>query len=111
MCVEVEFAETVANPWFHFNMRNEAGVAVFAATSMAFLHDSGTYHAGERAVARIAFENLFTKDRYRMTTSVSPPMRHDVFDRAENAATVVLTGAPEIGGIVSYPYTVSVERA
>ena len=69
----------------------------------------GRYAAGERAIARFAFENLLAPSRYTFTARVSS-IEHGVQGEAEDLFALIVQANQMTGGIIDLPYEAEVER-
>jgi ABC-type polysaccharide/polyol phosphate transport system ATPase subunit len=111
ICLEVVFNETVSDPVFGATLRNEWRATVFATSTDHTYGPTGEWGADEVAIVRLSFENCLADSCYSLTPSVAPP-GEDVpaFDLREDAASLVIRGAPNTGGVVHLPHTFEIMR-
>jgi ABC-type polysaccharide/polyol phosphate transport system ATPase subunit len=108
--MEVRFHADIENPIFAIVLRNDAGHAVFAASTVVDPNPTGWFRAGEIAVIRIRFENWLGPGRYRLTASVARAgLGDDLLDRHEQSSVIVLAERP-VGGETDLPNTIEIER-
>jgi ABC-type polysaccharide/polyol phosphate transport system ATPase subunit len=111
MCFEVRFAEDLMDPVFAATLRTELGHTIIVARSDQHGGASGSFTAGETAIAKFAIPNWLTPSRYMLTPSLA---REGTGDNAlalvEDMASIVVHGNAS-GGILELPVDVRIERA
>ena len=109
-CLEVGFAQEVVDPSFGVAFLNEARHAVFVAHSGSH-GPSGTFAAGDRAVAAFGFENRLASGRYDVSAAVAAPALGAAGEvRADDAATLVVAAQHASGGAVDLPHELEIRR-
>ena len=112
MCFEVRFGEDLVDPVFAATLRTELGHTIVVARSDQHGGDSGSFNAGETAIARFALPKLADPE----------PLHADPFGRTrghrrERARAGRGHGlgrrstAHTSGGILELPIDVRIERA
>jgi len=108
--MDVRFHSDVHDPIFAIVLRNEAGHAVFAASTVVDPTPTGHFAAEQEVTVRIRFENWLGPGRYRLTASVARAgWGDDVVDRHEQSSIIVLAERP-VGGDTDLPNTIEIER-
>jgi ABC-type polysaccharide/polyol phosphate transport system ATPase subunit len=111
MCFEARFAEDMVDPVLAATLRTEMGHTIIVARSDQLGVRSGTFAAGETAVARFEVPNWLTSSRYTLTPSVA---REGTGEQAvalvEDMCSIMIHGNAS-GGIVEVPISVRIERA
>jgi ABC-2 type transport system ATP-binding protein len=111
MCFEVRFGEDLDDPVFAATLRTELGHTILVARSDRHVGSSGSYRAGETAVARFSLPGWLTPSRYMLTPSLA---REGTGDNAlalvEDMASIVIHGNAS-GGILELPVEARIERA
>jgi hypothetical protein len=108
--MEVEFDEPVEQPVFSVTLRNDVRHVIFVATSGNH-PPVGAFHAGERAVVRLSFENWLAPSRYTLTPAITtwdPDYR--VIDQREDLASLIVEALRHTGGATDLPTQLEVER-
>ena len=108
-CVEVEFADTVANPVFRIVFRNQVRHTIFVCGSRDI--DTGEFRAGSRAVVRFAFENRLAPSRYTLSPSVrvgEGEREHVV--RGDDISALIVQADRMSGGVVDLPFEIDIQR-
>ncbi len=109
-CFEVQFREAVDDPVLAITLRNEAGQTMIVARSDRHGAGSGSFAAGERAVACFEFVNWLAPSRYTLSPSVARGgTGADVLAVAEDIASLVAHGSPT-GGVFDPPQEFEVRR-
>ncbi|MFI5003709.1 MAG: ABC transporter ATP-binding protein [Solirubrobacterales bacterium] len=110
MCFEVRFGEDLADPVFAATLRTELGHTIVVARSDQHGHDSGSFKAGETAIARFAIPNWLTPSRYMLTPSLAREgTGENALALVEDMTSVVVHGTTS-GGILELPIDVRIER-
>ncbi len=110
MCFEVRFAEDLEDPVFAATLRTELGHTIVVARSDERGAGSGSFRAGEVAVARFEMPNWLTSSRYLLTPSLARAgTGEDAVALVEDMASVVVSGGTS-GGILALPLKTEIER-
>jgi ABC-type polysaccharide/polyol phosphate transport system ATPase subunit len=111
VCMDVRFHADVEEPIFAVSLRNSPRHTVFATSTLWSGQSTGSFHAGDSARVRIAFENWLAPSRYDATPSVARPgAGDDALDLREDLASLVVHGTRVTGGIADVPHTIEVAR-
>jgi ABC-type polysaccharide/polyol phosphate transport system ATPase subunit len=111
MCFEVRFGENLENPVFAATLRTELGHTIVVARSDQHGGSSGSFKAGETAVATFAIPNWLTSSRYTLTPSVAREgTGENALALVEDMTSILVHGATS-GGILELPVEVRIERA
>jgi ABC-type polysaccharide/polyol phosphate transport system ATPase subunit len=111
MCFEVRLAEDLLDPVFAATLRTELGHTIIVARSDQHGRGSGSFKAGESAIARFDLPNWLTSAHYALTASLAREgTGEDALAVVEDMASIFIHGAAS-GGIVELPIDVRVERA
>jgi ABC-type polysaccharide/polyol phosphate transport system ATPase subunit len=110
MCFEARIGEDLVNPVFAATLRTELGHTIIVARSDEHGGSSGTFKAGETAVARFDLPNWLTASRYMLTPSIAREgTGAHALALVEDMASVMIHGSAS-GGIVELPIDVRIER-
>ena len=110
-CMEVRFKDTLEDPIFGVELRNDTGYTVFATTTALEHGPTGRFAAGDTTIVRMRFENWLTAGRYSLTASVARNGRgDDMFDLREDVASLIVHGDHSIAGIARLPHGFELER-
>jgi ABC-type polysaccharide/polyol phosphate transport system ATPase subunit len=104
-CVELEFVSDVEDPELTITFRNDVRHTIFVATT-ARHPGLGRFHAGERAIVRLGFENWLAPSRYTLSPSVSTKQG---IDRRHDLASLIVDGG-RTGGVADLPTELGLER-
>jgi Wzt C-terminal domain len=108
LCCEVAFHGELTNPRFAFHLRNAVRHTIFASLTE---FGTGTYAAGDSAIARARLENWLAPGRYELTPRVTRwGTGADVLDLREDLATLLIHGTRLSGGAVDIPHSFDIER-
>lgn len=111
MCFEVRFGEELVNPVFAATLRTELGHTIVVARSDQHGGASGTFRAGESAVATFAIPNWLTPSRYTLTPSVAREgTGENALALVEDMTSIIVSGTAS-GGILELPVEVRIDRA
>jgi ABC-type polysaccharide/polyol phosphate transport system ATPase subunit len=111
MCFEVRFGENLDNPVFAATLRTELGHTIVVARSDQHGGASGSFKAGESAIASFAIPNWLTPSRYMLTPSLAREgTGENALALVEDMASIVVHGTAS-GGILELPIDVKIERA
>jgi hypothetical protein len=111
MCFEVRLADDLLDPVFAATLRTELGHTIIVARSDQQGRGSGSFKAGESAIARFDLPNWLTSAHYAFTPSLAREgTGEDALALVEDMASIFIHGAAS-GGIVELPIDVRVERA
>jgi ABC-type polysaccharide/polyol phosphate transport system ATPase subunit len=108
-CFEVEFTRPVEDPVLSIALRNEVRHTILVATADEAPGTGGRYSAGDRAVARFAFQNMLAPSRYTFTARVGVRDR-GLYGAAEDLFALIVQAEAMSGGIVDLPYEAEVRR-
>ena len=107
----VRFREDVVDPLFGVNLHNSRRDAVLSASNVLAAPQSGLFRAGDEAVFRIRFSNVFAADRYSATPAVAQSgSGFQWLDRREGFASVVVTSTRETDAITDLDYEFALQR-
>jgi ABC-type polysaccharide/polyol phosphate transport system ATPase subunit len=108
----VEFKETVEDPSLTLAFRNEHGQNVFILSTILDHDRTGTFRAGDRAHFAAAFENILAPGRYELLANLAHRgAGHELIDRWEKQASIVVLGYRPTGGLVDVPCDWRIEGA
>ena len=108
--MEVLFNQPVDEPIFAIALRNELGHAVFATSTYVAQQTTGSFGAGEVAIARFGFQNWLGPGRYWLDATVAREgLGADVFDHHADSSLIVIANLPG-GGAVDLPFSVELFR-
>ena len=111
LVMRVRFLEPVEDPIFGVVLQNSRRDTVFSANTLASDPEPGRFDAGEEITVRLAFDMVFTSDRYHATPAVARAGTGIAWiDRRERFASVMITGGRDTDGIVDVAHTIGVER-
>ncbi|HEX5781383.1 MAG TPA: ABC transporter ATP-binding protein, partial [Solirubrobacteraceae bacterium] len=111
LVMRVRFVEPVEDPIFGVVLQNSRRDTVFSANTLASDPEPGRFDAGEEVTVRLAFDMVFTSDRYHATPAVARAGTGIAWiDRRERFASVMITGGRDTDGIVDVAHTIGVER-
>ncbi len=111
MCFEARFGEDLTDPVFAATLRTELGHTIVVARSDQHGQPSGSFKAGEAAVARFDIPSWLTPSRYLLTPSLaSEGTGNKALALVEDMASVVVHGSSS-GGILELPVDVRIERS
>ena len=105
-CVEVEFVRGLEDPLLTIALRNEVRHTILVANARG----GGRFKAGDRAIARFAFENMLAPSRYTFTAWVGSGEAGEL-GKAEDLFSLIVQASQMTGGVVDLPYEAEVERA
>jgi ABC-type polysaccharide/polyol phosphate transport system ATPase subunit len=111
LLMRVRFERAVRDPVFALSLEDAQHRRVFQTTSEGDEATRGSFEGGDIANVAVSFDNWFAPGRYSLTAMVlhaGPGGR--VMARAENAASVVVTGTTAGGGIVDIPHAFVLDR-
>jgi ABC-type polysaccharide/polyol phosphate transport system ATPase subunit len=108
----VRFHEEVVDPLFGVNLLNGDRVPVLSASNVLAAPHSGRFAAGEEAVFRIGFLNVFSAGRLFATPAVAQSgSGFKWLDRRERLASVVVSSTRETDAVTDLDYDFALERA
>jgi len=111
MCFEVRFGEDLDDPVFAATLRTELGHTIVVARSDQHGGASGSFRAGETAIARFSLPSWLTPSRYTLTPSLAREgTGADALALVEDMTSVVVHGTTS-GGILELPIEARIERA
>jgi ABC-type polysaccharide/polyol phosphate transport system ATPase subunit len=110
MCFEVRFGEDLLDPVFAATLRTELGHTIVVARSDQHGGSSGSFKAGESAIATFAIPNWLTSSRYTLTPSVAREgTGEDALALVEDMTSILVHGTTS-GGILELPVDVRIEH-
>ena len=110
LCMRVRFGAPVRDPIFHLALAGADRRVVFAVTSEWDEAVRGDYEPGDAVTAGASFDNWLAPGRYELTAQVvARGGGGHVLARAENAATLLVTGQQAAGGAVDLPHAFFVD--
>jgi ABC-type polysaccharide/polyol phosphate transport system ATPase subunit len=108
----VRFNEAIENPLFGFVLQNSQKTTVLQASTLDQGRETGSFTAGEEIEFRVAFDNVFSPDRYFATPAIARGGAMIAWiDRRERFASVVVTGSRDTDAVVDLPFEVVIDRA
>jgi ABC-type polysaccharide/polyol phosphate transport system ATPase subunit len=111
MCFEVRFAEDLHDPVFAATLRTELGHTIVVARSDQHGGASGSYRAGDTAVARFSLPPWLTPSRYTLTPSLAREgTGANALALVEDMTSIVIHGTTS-GGILELPVQARIEKA
>jgi ABC-type polysaccharide/polyol phosphate transport system ATPase subunit len=111
MCFEVRFAEALEDPVFAATLRTELGHTIVVARSDERGGTSGSFGAGDSAVARFEMPAWLTPSRYLLTPSLARAgTGADAVALVEDMTSIVIHGSSS-GGILELPLRTEIERS
>ena len=110
LCMRVLFGAPVRDPIFHLALADDQHRVVFAVTSEWDEGVHGDYEAGDAVTAGASFDNWLAPGRYELTAQVlARGGGGHVLARAENGASLLVTGQRAAGGAVDLPHAFFVD--
>jgi ABC-2 type transport system ATP-binding protein len=107
----VHFNEAIEDPLFGFVLQNSQKTTVLQASTLEQGRTTGRFAAGDEIEFRIAFDNVFSPDRYFATPAVARGGGMIAWiDRRERHASVVVTGLRDTDAVVDIPFDISIDR-
>jgi ABC-type polysaccharide/polyol phosphate transport system ATPase subunit len=112
LCMEVVFHEDIAQPRFHFHLRNDVHHTIFATSTDLHPMDTGTYSAGESVIVRARMENWLVPGRYFLSPTLARFGAGDfeALDVRMNLSFVTVEGKRDFDGMVDIPHSIEIER-
>jgi ABC-type polysaccharide/polyol phosphate transport system ATPase subunit len=111
MCFEVRFGEDLHDPVLAATLRTELGHTIVVARSDQHGGKSGSYRAGDTAIARFSLPPWLTPSRYTLTPSLAREgTGANALALVEDMTSIVIHGATS-GGILELPVEARIERA
>jgi ABC-type polysaccharide/polyol phosphate transport system ATPase subunit len=105
LCMRVRFGAPLRDPIFHLALADADRRVVLAVTSEWDETAHGDYEPGDTVTAGASFDNWLAPGRYELTAQViARGGGGHVLARAENAATLLMTGQNAAGGAVDLPH-------
>jgi ABC-type polysaccharide/polyol phosphate transport system ATPase subunit len=108
-CFELEFERDVERPLYAITFRNDVRHTIFVATSGRHGRQEPA-RAGERLIVRFDFETWLAPSRYTLTPSVGDGVPPTELVRADDRATLIVTGPGATGSVVDLPTELELER-
>jgi hypothetical protein len=110
MCFEVRFGEDLTEPVFAATLRTELGHTIIVARSDQHGGSSGSFRAGESAIATFSIPNWLTPSRYMLTPSLARQgTGENALALVEDMTSIVVHGSSS-GGILELPVEAKIER-
>jgi hypothetical protein len=112
LCMEVRFHEEIAQPRFHFHLRNDLHHTVFATSTDLHELDTGAYVPGDTVVVRARTDNWLVPGRYFLSPTLARfgAGAFEALDVRMNLSTVTVEGKRDFDGMVDIPHTIDIER-
>jgi ABC-type polysaccharide/polyol phosphate transport system ATPase subunit len=112
LCMEVRFHEEIAQPRFHFHLRNDLHHTVFATSTDLHDTDTGSYVPGDTVVVRARTDNWLVPGRYFLSPTLARfgAGAFEALDVRMNLSTVTVEGKRDFDGMVDIPHTIDIER-
>jgi ABC-type polysaccharide/polyol phosphate transport system ATPase subunit len=108
----VRFRDDIADPLFGVNLLNGDRVPVLSASNVLAAPQSGRFAAGDEAVFRIRFANVFAAGRLFATPAVAQSgSGFKWLDRRERLASVVISSTRETDAVTDLDYEFALERS
>jgi ABC-type polysaccharide/polyol phosphate transport system ATPase subunit len=110
LCMRVRFGRPVRDPVFHLALTDSEHRVAFAVTSEWDGDAHAEYVPGDAVTAGASFDNWLAPGRYELTAQVlARGGGGEVLARAENAASLLVTGQRAAGGAVDLPHAFFVD--
>jgi ABC-type polysaccharide/polyol phosphate transport system ATPase subunit len=110
ICLEVWTRETLRTPSFNVELRNEAGLPLFVASSQYQDDLPEQLEGGRRYLVRLSFECLLGPGRYGCTPALLRGLgAEDIVDLRPGLASVMVHAVDATGGLVALPHTFAVD--
>jgi ABC-type polysaccharide/polyol phosphate transport system ATPase subunit len=109
--LDVRFRAEAVDPVFAIGFFDELGHVAFVAHSHIEHGPSGRFHAGEKVIVAVEFENWLAPGRYHLTASVYRDMDAGLHDKREDFGTLIVYSNKPAGGVVDLPHSFQIERA
>jgi ABC-type glutathione transport system ATPase component len=110
ICALVEAHAQLSDPEVRIQVENEAGVRVFAASTLEFDHPVDDFAPGEQRVFTVRLENRLVSATYVVNVLVrSRTQPEDVSAVQTNAARFAVVGGDHVGGIYDIDHEVALE--
>jgi ABC-type polysaccharide/polyol phosphate transport system ATPase subunit len=112
LCMEVVFHDAIAQPRFHFHLRNESHHTVFATSTDLHPMDTGTHRRGDAVVVRARLENWLVPGRYFLSPTLARlgAGPGEALDVRMNLSALNVAGDRDFDGMVDIPHTIEIER-
>jgi hypothetical protein len=112
LCVEAVFHADIAQPRFHFHLRNDLHQTIFATSTELHPLDTGVYGPGDTAIVRVRMDNWLAPGRYHLSPTLArlEGGAGEALDVRENLNTLTVQGTHHFDGVVDIPHTIDVER-
>ncbi|MGI8593986.1 MAG: ABC transporter ATP-binding protein [Solirubrobacteraceae bacterium] len=112
VCIDVRFHESLVEPIFGLNLRNDVRHTLFATNTELNGEATGRFEAGQSAVVKIEFDNVLAPSRYTATPSIARSgAGADAIDVREDLGELLVHGMRSSGGLADLPHQVSIERS
>jgi ABC-type polysaccharide/polyol phosphate transport system ATPase subunit len=110
ICLEIWTRETLRTPSFNVELRNEAGLPLFVASSQYQDDLPEQLEGGRRYMVRLSFTCFLGPGRYACTPSLLRGLgAEDIVDLRPGLASVMVHAVDATGGLVALPHTFAVE--
>ena len=112
LCVEVAFHSEIAQPRFHFHLRNESHHTIFATSTELHPIDTGTFRAGDSVIVRARMENWLAPGRYFLSPTLAAlgAGPGEALDVRMNLNEITVQGERHFDSAVDFPHTIDIER-
>ena len=109
--LEARFHQTIEDPIFGINLRNELGHIVYATSTELLDVHPGHFSAGATVTVRIRFPNYLGAGRYHLTASISRDgVAADAYDMRPDIASLIVHAGRSGGGTVDLPTEFEITR-
>jgi ABC-type polysaccharide/polyol phosphate transport system ATPase subunit len=110
ICALVEAHSELPDPEVRIQLENEAGVRVFAASTLEFDHPVDDFAPGEQRVFAVRLENRLVSATYAVNVLVrSRAQPEDVSAVQTSAARFAVVGGDHVGGIYDIDHEIALE--
>jgi ABC-type polysaccharide/polyol phosphate transport system ATPase subunit len=106
----VRFAREVEHPAVAVLFEDDMRHPLFATTSERVNPEAGVFRAGEEAVFRVGFDNVFAPGRIYASPWVQGAAYGRLMDRRPRMVSAIVTGTYDSGSLVDLPHDASLER-
>jgi ABC-type multidrug transport system ATPase subunit len=112
LCMEVVFHDSIADPRFHFHLRNDTHHTVFATSTDLHPMDTGVFRPGDTVVVRARLENWLVPGRYFLSPTLARVGAGpgEAIDVRMNLSALTVAGERDFDGMVDIPHSIDIER-
>ena len=110
ICLEIWTRETLRTPSFNVELRNEAGLPLFVASSQYQDDLPEQLEGGRRYIVRLRFDCLLGPGRFACTPALLRGLgAEDIVDLRPGLASVMVHAVDATGGLVALPHEFAVD--